>query len=65
MRSYVAVFNHPYFAVTGKDGSFELPNLPPGTYTIKAWHEKLGTATQQVTIGANETKRVDFLFKSM
>jgi hypothetical protein len=65
MRSYVAVFNHPYFAVTGKDGSFELGNLPPGTYTIKAWHEKLGTATQQVTIGANETKRVDFVFKAM
>jgi len=65
MRSYVAVFNHPYFAVTGKDGSFELPNLPPGTYTIKAWHEKLGTSTQQVTIGANENKPVDFVFKSM
>lgn len=65
MRSYVAVFNHPYFAVTGKDGSFELSNLPPGIYTIKAWHEKLGTATQQVTIGANETKRVDFVFKAM
>jgi hypothetical protein len=65
MHSYVAVFNHPYFAVTGKDGSFELPNLPPGTYTIKAWHEKLGTATQQVTIGANESKPVDFVFKSM
>ncbi len=65
MRSYVAVFNHPYFAVTGKDGSFDLGNLPPGTYTIKAWHEKLGTASQQVTIGANETKHVEFVFKSM
>ena len=65
MRSYVAVFNHPYFAVTGKDGSFELGNLPPGTYTIKAWHEKLGTASQQVTIGANQTTRVDFVFKPM
>jgi hypothetical protein len=65
MRSYVAVFNHPYFAVTGKDGSFELGNLPPGTYTIKAWHEKLGTASQQVTIGANETRHVDFVFKPM
>jgi len=63
MRSYVAVFKHPYFAVTGKDGSFDLGNLPPGTYTIKAWHEKLGTASQQITIGANETKRLDFVFK--
>jgi hypothetical protein len=65
MRSYVAVFNHPYFAVTGKDGSFDLGKLPPGTYTIKAWHEKLGTAVQQVTIGASETKPVDFVFKPM
>jgi plastocyanin len=65
MRSYVAVFNHPYFAVTGKDGSFDLGNLPPGTYTIKAWHEKLGTASQQVTIGTDETKSVDFVFKAM
>ena len=65
MRSYIAVFNHPYFAVTGEDGTFQLGNLPPGTYTIKAWHEKLGTASQQVTIGANETKEVDFVFKSM
>ena len=64
MRSYVAVFKHPYFVVTGKDGSFDLSNLPPGTYTLKAWHEKLGTATQQVTVGARETKTVQFIFKS-
>jgi plastocyanin len=63
MHSYVAVFKHPYFAVTGKDGSFNLENLPPGTYTIEAWHEKLGTATQKITVGSNETKSVDFVFK--
>jgi plastocyanin len=65
MRGYVAVFKHPYFAVTGKDGSFALNNLPPGTYTIQAWHEKLGTSTQKITIGANESKNMDFVFKSM
>jgi hypothetical protein len=65
MRGYIAVFKHPYFAVTGKDGSFDISNLPPGTYTIKAWHEKLGTSTQTVTIGAGEVKEVGFVFKGM
>jgi plastocyanin len=64
MHGYVAVFKHPYFVVTGKDGSFDLNGLPPGTYILKAWHEKLGTATQQVTVGANESKTVQFVFKS-
>jgi plastocyanin len=63
MRGYVAVFKHPYFAVTGKDGSFDLSGLPPGTYTIKVWHEKLGTSTQKITVAANETKTIDFVFK--
>jgi plastocyanin len=65
MRGYIAVFKHPFFSVTGKDGGFDLSNLPPGTYTIKAWHEKLGTSTQTVTIGANETKEIAFVFKGM
>lgn len=65
MKGYIAVFKHPFFAVTGKDGNFDLSNLPPGTYTIKAWHEKLGTATQQVTIGGNETKEISFVFKGL
>jgi len=64
MRSYLAVFKHPYFAVTGKDGSFDLSNLPPGTYTISAWQEKLGTTSQKITVGSNETKTVQFVFKS-
>jgi len=50
--------------VTGKGGAFELKNLPPGTYTLEAWHEKLGTSTQTVTIGANESKSIAFVFKA-
>jgi len=64
MRSYIAVFKHPFFAVTGKDGSFDLSNLPPGEYTVKAWHEKLGTMTQKITVTPGETKKIDFLFKA-
>jgi plastocyanin len=64
MHAYIAVFKHPYFAVTDKDGKFEMKNLPPGTYTIKAWHEKLGTLTQKVTIAGSEAKTLDFAFKS-
>jgi len=64
MRSYLAVFKHPFFAVTGKDGSFDLSNLPPGTYTISAWQEKLGTVSQKITVGSNETKTLQFVFKS-
>jgi plastocyanin len=63
MRGYIAVLKNPYFAVTKADGSFDLPQLPPGTYTIKAWHEKLGTSTQTITVGPNQTKEISFVFK--
>ena len=63
MRGYIAVFKHPYFAVTDKNGNFELKDVPPGTYTITAWQEKLGTQTQKVTVGANEAKTIDFAYK--
>jgi plastocyanin len=63
MNAYVGVLPHPYFAVTKDDGKFELPNLPAGTYTIEAWHEKLGPMTQSVTIAAKESKDVTFSFK--
>jgi plastocyanin len=60
MNAYVGVLDHPFFAVTKEDGSFELKGLPPGTYTIEAWHEKLGATTQSVTLGAKESKDVNF-----
>ena len=64
MRAWVGVLDHPYFGVTGADGSFTLKGLPPGTYTVEAWHESLGTQTQTVTIGAKESKDVAFVFKA-
>ena len=64
MNAYVGVLDHPYFAVTDMDGKFDLKTLPPGTYTIEAWHEKLGTMTQSVTLGAKETKEIMFTFKA-
>ncbi len=64
MNAYAGVLSHPYFAVTANGGAFELKDLPPGTYTIEAWHEKLGTQTQSVTLGAKETKTVGFAFKA-
>lgn len=51
MSSYVAVLEHPYFGVSGADGSFSIDDLAPGSYEIEAWHEELGTRTQQVTVG--------------
>ena len=64
MNAYVGVLDHPYYAVTKDDGKFELKDLPAGTYTIEAWHEKLGTQTSSVTIAAKETKDVPFTFKA-
>ncbi len=64
MNAYVGVLDHPFYAVTSDDGRFELKGLPPGTYTIEAWHETLGTQTQTVTIGEKETKDIPFSFKT-
>ncbi|MGE3519833.1 MAG: carboxypeptidase regulatory-like domain-containing protein, partial [Vicinamibacterales bacterium] len=64
MNAYVGVLDHPYFAVTDTSGTFSLPSLPPGTYTVEAWHEKLGTTSQSVTLGPNETKEISFTFKA-
>ena len=62
MRAYIGVVSHPYFVVTPADGSFEIKGLPPGEYTLAAWHETLGTQEQKVLVEANETKRVQFVF---
>ena len=64
MKAYMAVVPNPYFQVTDKDGKFDLKNLPPGTYTLSAWHELYGTSEQTVTIGPKESKSVTFTFKA-
>ena len=62
MHSYVGVTTHPFYAVSGADGAFSIGELPAGTYTVQAWHETLGTATQQVTVVDGGTADVNFAF---
>ena len=64
MDAWVGVVNHPYFAVTGADGTFSLPNLPPGTYTVEAWHEAGGTQSGTVTIAPQSTAELTITFKA-
>src|SRR6266850_3008808 len=62
MNAWLGVLPHPFYAVSGADGSFSIKGLPPGTYTIEAWHEKYGTQTATVTVAGAETKTADFSF---
>lgn len=64
MKGYIAVLTHPYFQVTGGDGSFELKDLPAGEYVLEVWHEKLGVQSQSVRIEPQATNSVDFTFKA-
>ena len=64
MNAYVGVLDHPFYAVTDASGSFSLKGLPPGTYTIEAWHENLGATTQTVTLGEKDSKEITFMFKA-
>ncbi|OGW81749.1 MAG: hypothetical protein A2Z83_02985 [Omnitrophica bacterium GWA2_52_8] len=63
MHAYIGILEHPFFSVTGDSGTFEIKDLPPGTYTVGAWHEKYGVQEQTVTVGDGETKAVDFNFQ--
>jgi hypothetical protein len=63
MKSYMAVMPHPFYAVSQTNGTFTIPNLPPGQYTVVAWHEKYGQQEQQVTVSAKESKALSFTFK--
>lgn len=64
MRGYIAVFKHPFFTVTAKDGTFVLKDVRPGNYTITAWHEKLGTVVQRVIVTANQTTELALAFST-
>ena len=64
MQGYFVVHKTSHFAVTGEDGTFRLPNLPPGKYTVTAWQESYGTQRQEVTVAGGETQTVDFVFDS-
>jgi plastocyanin len=62
MQSFLSVLPHPYFSVTGEDGSFSIDGVPAGTYEIEAWHESLGTQTGQVTVTAGGTADLPLAF---
>jgi plastocyanin len=62
MRAYIGVVSHPFFAVTGDDGTFQIKGLPPGNYMLAAWHERFGVKEVEVTVGPKEDKTVDFSF---
>ena len=63
MHAWVGAVAHPYFAVTGSDGTFQLKSIPPGNYTIEIWHEELGKQEQQVTLSSASASEVTFNFK--
>lgn len=64
MKAYIAVLNNPYFQLTGKDGSFDLKDVPPGTYTLVAWQEYYGTTQQTVTISPKKQTKVNLTFQA-
>ncbi len=63
MHAWVGVVAHPYFAVTGADGAFQLRNVPPGTYTLEVWQEELGRQAQQITLAASGQSEIVFKLK--
>jgi hypothetical protein len=62
MKAFLGVRPDPFYAVTGPDGSFSIKGLPPGTYTIEAWHERFGTQTATVTVTATGSKTANLTF---
>jgi plastocyanin len=65
MHGYFVVLNTSHYTVTGNDGTFTLKDLPPGKYTITAWHEKFGSQSQEVTVSASGAATANFSFKAL
>ena len=63
MRAYISVLDHPFYAVTKEDGTFEIKGLPAGEYEVEAYHEKLKTQTQKVSVKPGAPAKADFAFK--
>ena len=61
-RAYIAVMDHPFFAVSDESGRFEIRGLPPGTYTLVVWHARLGEQKLEITVAPGETRNADFTF---
>jgi plastocyanin len=64
MSSYIGIVSHPYFSVSSGDGTFSIANVPPGTYTIHAWHETFGDRATSVEVRAGEAAMVDFSYQT-
>jgi plastocyanin len=64
MHGTFAVLKTKHYTISGENGGFTLPNLPPGKYTVTAWHESYGEQSQEVTIAGSETKTISFVFKA-
>ena len=62
MTAFVGVVNHPYFATSGAGGTFTIPNVPPGSYTIQSWHELFGAQTQTVRVTEGATTKLEFTY---
>ena len=62
-KAYVGVLSHPFFAVSARDGSYRIVGLPPGQYTVVAWHERFGEQSAEVSIGVSDKKELNFTFK--
>jgi plastocyanin len=60
MQGWLVATESPYVAVTDNSGNFKLTDVPPGSYTVEVWHEKLGKNTQKVTVKAKEDAKVSF-----